>query len=121
MQVRIDRDADGAATVHVAAERADTLRLLVADQDTLHRTLDSAGLPQESRTLNFSLSDPATGGRTASDSGGGSGFAGTGGFAGQGGSQQGGSSRQDRSAYPVPAALAAASSGWLRAGVDITA
>ena len=85
----------------------------------MHRTLDGAGLPQDGRTLNFTLSDPNTGGNA--DRGAGSGFAGSGGFTGQGGGQQSGGGRPDRNAYPVPAALAASSSGWLRAGVDITA
>ena len=120
VQVRIERDPDGIATVHVAADRPETLRLLVADQDALHRTLDSAGLSQDGRTLSFSLSDSNTGGNAASDRGTGSGFAG-GGFSGSGSGQQGGAGRHDRNAYSVPAAIAAASPGWQRAGVDITA
>ncbi len=118
VQVRIDRGADGSSTVHVAAEHPDTLRLLIADQAALHRTLDQAGLAQDGRSVNFSLSTPDAGSSASSDRGSGSGFMGNG---NSGGGQQGGAWRQDRSSYPDPAPSSTPSTAWLRAGVDITA
>ena len=115
VQVQINRAADGTATVQVTAERPETLRLLIADQPQLHRTLSDAGLAQDGRSLTFSLAAPDSG------AGGGS-SGGSGGFAG---SQSG--HRQDRPGTPFndhPAYLAAADTAatpWLRAGVDITA
>ncbi len=72
VQIRIERGADGTATVHVSAERPETLRLLIADQPQLHRTLDSAGLPQEGRSLTLSLAAPDASTNSATDRGAGS-------------------------------------------------
>ena len=119
VQVRIDRGADGTSTVHVAAEKPDTLRLLIADQDALHRTLNGAGVSQEGRTLSFSLSTANTESNASPDRGAG-GFSGNGGFA-SGGGQQGGSGRQDRTPYADTVSPSPPSPAWLRAGVDITA
>lgn len=118
VQVRIDRGADGSSTVHIAAEHPDTLRLLIADQAALHRTLDQAGLAQDGRSVNFSLSTPDAGSSASSDRGSSGGFMGNG---NPGGGQQGGAWRQDRSSYPDPAPSSTPSTAWLRAGVDITA
>ena len=58
VHIQIDRAADGSASVHVTADRPETLQLLVADQAQLHHALDSAGLPQDGRTLSLSLTRP---------------------------------------------------------------
>ncbi len=55
VQVRVDRDAAGVASVSVTAERPETLQTLVRDQAQLHRVLDAAGVPSVGRTLTFSL------------------------------------------------------------------
>jgi uncharacterized membrane protein YgcG len=123
VQIRIERGADGTSTVHVTAERPETLRLLVADQPQLHRTLDSAGLPQEGRSLSLSLATPDTANNGATDRGtGGGSSTGSGGFSNGGGAQQGGAWRQDRARYaPAATDTPATHAAWLRAGVDITA
>ena len=122
VQIRIERDAGGAATVQVTAEHPDTLRLLVADQPHLHRALDSAGVPPEGRTLGFSLDTPPQALPPAAPPGGGAGFgaSGDGGRPGNGGFYRQGrpggrhAGPDDGSAFTNPSA-------WLRAGVDITA
>ena len=130
VHIQIDRAADGSASVHVTADRAETLQLLVADQAQLHHALDSAGLPQDGRTLSLSLAKPDT---SASDGfsgslGGGSSFAGE-----QSSGQQGRPSSQSAppwasgdepatwgsGADSAPASIT--STIRLRAGVDITA
>jgi flagellar basal-body rod modification protein FlgD len=123
VQIRIERGADGTSTVHVTAERPETLRLLVADQPQLHRTLDSAGLPQEGRSLSLSLATPDTANNSATDRGtGGNTSTGSGGFNNGSGSQQGGAWRQDRARYATASTdTPATHAAWLRAGVDITA
>ncbi len=123
VQIRIERGADGTATVHVSAERPETLRLLIADQPQLHRTLDSAGLPQEGRSLTLSLAAPDATNYGATDRGAGSNAGtGSGGFSNGSGAQQGGAWRQDRARYSAAANDAPPTNGaWLRAGVDITA
>ncbi len=55
VQVRIERDTAGTATVQVTAERPETLHLLTSDQAQLHRVLDNAGVPAEGRTVSFAL------------------------------------------------------------------
>ncbi len=113
VQIRVERTADGAASVQVTAERPDTLRLLMADQPQLHRALDSAGVQQDGRSLTLSLGTP-DGGQTAGGNG----------QPASGGGQPGGE-RQQRQSYAGTAASSldalASPSAWLRAGVDITA
>ncbi len=118
VQIRVERLPDGTAAVHVAAERPDTLRLLAADQPQLHRALDSAGVPQEGRSLSLTLATPGDGG------GFGTGGAGDGGGANGGGAASGGGNggwRQNRTPFPAGESVDPLSTGWLRAGVDITA
>ena len=108
VQVRIERDVNGAATIQITAERPETLRLLVADQPHLHSALDSAGLSTEGRTLSFALATPDSG--TSSGSGSGA---------------SGGQGRNPRNATISAGSddenSFAAQPAWLRAGVDITA
>jgi flagellar hook-length control protein FliK len=115
VQVQISRAADGTATVQVTAERPETLRLLIADQPQLHRTLSEAGFAQDGRSLTFSLATPDSGA-------GGGGTGGNGGFAGSQsghGQHRPGAPFNDHPAYRAAADTAA--TPWLRAGVDITA
>ena len=111
VQVRIERDVNGGATVQVVAERPETLRLLVADQPHLHSVLDGAGVSTDGRVLSFALATPGSG--TSSESGSGA----NGGRTGQG--------RNSRtatiSAGSDDDSSFAAQPTWLRAGVDITA
>ena len=120
VEVRIERPADGSAKIQLVAERADTLSRLVQDQSQLNQALDAAGLPQHSRTIEFSLA-PATGGDAfASQSSGGNASGGnsSGGFSqGRGGRYSG----QDLTFSDDPAGLSAATSRALRSGIDITA
>lgn len=120
--IRIDRGNDGAAAVQVTVERPETLRLLLSDQPQLQRALDAAGLPQDGRTVTVTLATPepgTSGGSSASAGGDGSSGAnpGGGGFGGQPGDRPG-----QRASRTIPiASIAHPSSGWLRAGIDITA
>ncbi len=108
VEIRVERAADGTASVHVAVERPDTLRLLVADAPDLHRALDQAGVPADGRSLSLSLDSSPNG-----TAGGGPGGDGSGG---------GGAPRHGRPAGGGEAAPATADPGrWLRAGIDITA
>jgi flagellar hook-length control protein FliK len=113
--IRIDRAADGTATVQVVAERPETLKLLQADQPQLHRALDDAGLPPEGRSLNLSLATPDSGGNL-------------GGSSSNPGGQAGGNARPDHQATAsttLPRGFGPAEPdvppGWQRAGIDITA
>ncbi len=71
VDIQIDRAADGSAAVHVTAERPETLQLLISDQAQLHHALDSAGLPQEGRTLSLGLGQSNTGDSGSFGAGGG--------------------------------------------------
>ena len=106
VQVSIERPANGPPHIALAAERPETLALLLADRPQLNTALDAAGLPADGRTLQFSLSS----GNGNSGSGSGSG-ANSGSSNGQPGAGSGGGQRT-----PLPHRTA-----WLRAGVDITA
>jgi flagellar hook-length control protein FliK len=117
VEVRIERTADGLAKIEVAVERTDTLMLLIRDQSQLHQALDQAGLPQDGRSLQFSLAadsspTPSGSGLTAD--------------AGSGGNSGGG----HRSSYGQPGSSSASAQdsdpivvhrGWVRSGIDITA
>ncbi len=65
VEVRIERLNDGPARIQLVAERPETLTRLVHDQSQLQQALDHAGIPQSSRTIEFSLA-PATTAGTAS-------------------------------------------------------
>ena len=55
VDVRIERTNDGPAKIQLIAERPETLSRLVHDQSQLQQALDHAGIPQNSRTIEFSL------------------------------------------------------------------
>ena len=92
VQVRIERAADGAATVTLQVERSETLHALQIDAAHLHEALDRAGLPTAGRQMSFELAQP-TSGTGMPTTGSGSGFGpGQNGFqnSSQGGFQGGG-------------------------------
>jgi flagellar hook-length control protein FliK len=113
VQVRVDRNADGTATIQVTAERPETLRLLVADQPHLHTALDSAGVATDGRTLSFALA--TSGGSTSGGGDGGAANSGSnGGQAGSGRNARWAAGSDDETSFINQPA-------WIRAGVDITA
>lgn len=114
LDIRIDRAADGTASIQVLVERPETLKLLQADQSSLLQTLDKAGLPPEGRSLSLSLALPDA----------------AAGFGGSFSDSQPGSNRHQRdgsaSTSPgVPAGTTLAAPrivpAWRRAGINITA
>ena len=105
VQIRIERGTDGSAAVQVLVERPETLKLLIQDQAQLHRALDSAGLPQDGRSLTMTLNTPDAGNASRQSDAGPPG--------------QGFSRGQPDRRYEPPAQPSRAA--WLRAGVDITA
>jgi hypothetical protein len=70
VQVRIARGPDGAATITLQADRADTLHALQLDAGHLHQALDRAGLPTEGRSLSFQLGHGTEQGTATAGSGG---------------------------------------------------
>jgi flagellar hook-length control protein FliK len=50
--------AGGHRSLDIAVERPETLKMLLADGDTLHRALDKAGVPAENRTISLSVEPP---------------------------------------------------------------
>jgi flagellar hook-length control protein FliK len=51
--VRVDRSVEGSAHVNFAAEKPDTLQLLLHDEPRLQQLLDQAGIPGNGRTVSF--------------------------------------------------------------------
>ena len=120
VQVRIERDQSGAATVQVTAERAEALHALTAAQPQLHRALDSAGVGSEGRTIAFSLDprqDAASQSIVTDNSSGGTFGSGS----GAGGHRPGRPARGTTYGGLEEEPGTAATPHWLRAGVDITA
>ncbi|MBV9814091.1 MAG: flagellar hook-length control protein FliK [Acetobacteraceae bacterium] len=138
LHVHIERAASGATAVSLAADRADTLNLVMRDAAQLHRALDAAGVPSEGRRLSFHLvpalaSDPTTGaGAQGSPTGAESGWVRQGESSGTslGGRGPGGghgrgrlvggahdTQRSDGSAPPDDTVAAR----WFRPGINITA
>lgn len=60
VEIRIERTNDGPAKIELTAERPETLLRLLHDQPQLQQALDQAGVPQQGRTISFSLA-PDTG------------------------------------------------------------
>lgn len=58
VRIRIERAADGATHVTIAAERPETLRLLIRDEPRLREALERAGLPPDGRGMTFQLAPP---------------------------------------------------------------
>jgi flagellar hook-length control protein FliK len=130
VQVRIERAADGAATVTLQVEKAETLHALQMDATHLHQALDRAGLPAAGRQMSFELAQPAAGtGLSNPDGGSGSFGPGQNSFQNQsqGGFQGGGGQRGQASPVspPTPAAepdrTATRAPGRAAIGINITA
>lgn len=123
VQIRIDRSDDAPARVDITADRPETLALLQSDQHHLQQALDQAGVPAEGRQLNFHTAAPSPDSAaqpSRSDIGPGD----SGQRQGQAG-QNGPPTRRGPGGPGGEAALDGAAmqaaSGWLRAGLDITA
>jgi flagellar hook-length control protein FliK len=123
VQIRIDRSGDAPARVDIIADRPDTLALLQGDQHHLQQALDQAGIPAEGRQLSFHAATPSPDGTTQpsrSDIGPGD----PGQRQGQAW-QNGPRTPREQGGPGGEAALDGATmqvaSGWLRAGIDITA
>jgi flagellar hook-length control protein FliK len=71
LDIRIEREAGGASTVSLTAERPETLALLERDQVQLHRALDDAGIAPEGRTILFHLAQSPTDAAITTNAGGG--------------------------------------------------
>jgi hypothetical protein len=126
VQIKIDRPPEAPARVEITVEKQETLTLLLRDQPQLQRALDQAGVPAEGRNVTFHIaapepsphSDPGTMPVPGTAAGG---------LAGDG--SQGAARQHGRHADRRPGAAdedgaeftPVAASGWLRAGLDITA
>jgi len=53
--IAIDQPKDSGAKISLTAEQPETLLMLMRDQPSLHKALDSAGIAAEGRTLSFHL------------------------------------------------------------------
>ena len=96
VQVRIERGTDGAATVTLLAEKAETLHALQQDSAHLHEALDRAGLPNTGRQVSYELAQ----GQATTGSGGGGFGAGQGGAGGQHGQRGGQAGQPQAPGYP---------------------
>jgi hypothetical protein len=114
VQIRIDRAKDGPAEVSITVERPETLALLQRDQHQLHLALNQAGIPPDGRQVTFHAAPSAQSSGQSSGAGLDAGGSGRGQPGGRGhpGQSEGTTPRDD--ATPI-------TSGWLRAGLDITA
>jgi hypothetical protein len=99
--VSVERTADGAASITIAATRPETLQLLRNEHAQLTQLLDGAGIAADGRSLSFSL----LGGGSSSDPGH------RGSQAAPGSASPGGGD-EEAAASPIR---------WRRSGVDITA
>jgi flagellar hook-length control protein FliK len=50
---KLSTNSGGHSSLDIAVERPETLKLLLADSDTLHRALDQAGVPAENRSISI--------------------------------------------------------------------
>jgi flagellar hook-length control protein FliK len=108
VQVKIERAADGTATVTVQVEKPATLQAMQQDISHLHQALDRAGVPAEQRQVTLHLTPPGvSAGFAESGPGGGGGF--------QRGGQKQGQARAVVEDDPEEAPR------WVAAGVNITA
>jgi hypothetical protein len=126
VQIKIDRPPEAPARVEITVEKQETLTLLLRDQPQLQRALDQAGVPAEGRNVTFHIvapePSPHSGPGTIPVPG-----TAPGGLAGDG--SHGAARQHGRPADRRPGAAdedgaefaPIAASGWLRAGLDITA
>lgn len=120
VDIRIERPADGPATIQLVAERPETLSRLIHDQSQLQQALDQAGVPQAGRVLDFSLAPPPL-----PDPGATSSFAGGntngGSFSNNGQQRNGSYANQTFGDAPDSTLTATTQHRSIRSGIDITA
>jgi hypothetical protein len=124
--VRIERAADGTASVTLQAEKPDTLRALQQDAAHLHQALDRAGLPSEGRQVTYELATglSVAGGQGSAGAGLSNGSLpnGSGGSANQNGqSGRGAPATSFAAADPAPNPDQPRAATWRAAGLNITA
>jgi flagellar hook-length control protein FliK len=126
VQIKIDRPSDAPARVEITVEKPETLSMLLRDQPQLQRTLDQAGVPVEGRNVTFHVATPEPASRSDTGTapvpnttaGGltGDGSHGTARQHTQSGRRQHDATDDGGAEFtPIQA------SGWMRAGLDITA
>jgi hypothetical protein len=123
VQVRIERAADGSATVTVQVEKSATLQTMQQDISHLHQALDRAGVPSELRQVTLQLATPATASSFGTGTDSGSGFP----HGGQS-QPQSQSQSQPQQSHSMEAASQDADSHdetglsrWMPVGINITA
>ncbi len=131
VQVRIERGTDGAATITLQAEKAETLHALQQDSAHLHEALDRAGLPSAGRQVSYELAQNQASAGAASATGPGVGQGGdqSGSFSGDRSGQRGQTAQPQTQSYARAEADAsdrsAPTQGRTRAtavsGINITA
>ena len=129
VQIQIIRARDAPPDVSITAERPETLALLQRDQHQLHLALDQAGIQAEGRQVTFhgvAVSSDGPGafpsGQSPSGQLSGSDPGGLGrDRAGQQGTRGGPNPQHSDGNAPTETNYASTGSGWLRAGLDITA
>ncbi len=115
VQIRIERSTtDGPVKVELAAERPETLLRLIHDQPQLQQALDQAGIPQQGRSVSFSLAADGGGSSSPFTNLAGDGASnGNGQRSPQGYGNQSAPTNDADEAIPIPT--------WNRTGLDITA
>ncbi|MDT7953428.1 MAG: flagellar hook-length control protein FliK [Acetobacteraceae bacterium] len=120
VDVRIERSSQGPARIQLVVERPETLSRLVHDQSQLQQALDSAGIPPQGRTIDFSLA-PQTTGATALPAGTLNGNDGGNGAQGQESHRQGHAYDNQGPSEPDGQIASIARPNTYRIGIDITA
>ena len=126
VQVKIDRPLDAPARVEITVEKPETLSMLLRDQPQLQRALDQAGVPVEGRNVTFHVATPEPASR--SDSGTApvpnttaGGLTGDGSHGAARQHTQSGRRQHDATDDGGAEFTPIQASGWMRAGLDITA
>jgi flagellar hook-length control protein FliK len=126
VEVRIDRPADAPARVEITVEKAETLTLLLRDQQQLQHALDRAGVPVDGRSVTFHIASPEPASRNewTTPAAPGAGAGGLSGDGSHGAWRQGGQpgrrhagTNADSETELTPIAMP----DWARAGLNITA
>jgi flagellar hook-length control protein FliK len=126
VQVKIDRPLDAPARVEITVEKPETLSMLLRDQPQLQRALDQAGVPVEGRNVTFHVATPEPASR--SDSGTppvpnttAGGLTGDGSHGAARRHTQSGRRQHEATDDGGAEFTPIQASGWMRAGLDITA
>ena len=126
VEVRIDRLSDAGARVEITVEKAETLTLLLRDQQQLQHALDQAGVPADGRsvTLNIDSHEPTSRKDWATPTAQGAAAGGLSGDSSHGASRQGGQPGRQHAgmnAGDETEVTPIATPDWARAGLNITA